>query len=189
MTQNSFSMLEPNFSPFPELRTERLLLRQLNVSDAAAMFAMRSDERVLKYIGREPHQNIEQSKSFIESINTNISNNESVLWGIAYLNEPSKIIGTICYWRLEPSNYRAEIGYALQPDHWGKGVMKEAIETVLEYGFGPMKLHSVEARTTPANISSCSVLEKTGFVKEGHLKEEFCFREQFYDTIIYSRLQ
>jgi RimJ/RimL family protein N-acetyltransferase len=52
-----------------------------------------------------------------------------------------------------------------------------------------MQLHSVEARIHATNIASAAILEATGFVKEGHLKEESHFRGHFFDTIIYSRLR
>jgi [ribosomal protein S5]-alanine N-acetyltransferase len=182
-------MLQPNFTPFPELTTDRLLLRRLTMDDAPAIFFLRSNETVLKFIGREPAASIEEAIAFIQRINTAIDTNESILWGITLQDNPTEVIGTICYWRLQPENYRTEIGYALHPGHWRKGIMKEAIQKVLEYGFETMKLHSVEARTSGDNIASGAILEATGFIKEGHLKEEFFFRGEFSDSIIYSRLQ
>jgi ribosomal-protein-alanine N-acetyltransferase len=182
-------MLELNFTPFPELTTSRLLLRRLKKEDAPDLFLLRSDEKVLQYIGREPAVSVIEVEKFIEKIQTAQQNNESILWGIAFADKPGIIIGTMCYWRLQPENYRAEIGYALRPEYWGKGIITEAINKVVEYGFNTMKLHSIEARTTPANVASGLVLEKTGFLKEGLLKEEFFFNGKFYDTVIYSRLQ
>ena len=182
-------MLQRNFTPFPELKTERLLLRQITMDDAADIFFLRSDETVLKFIGKEPASSIEEAKAFIMRVNNAVDTNESIIWAITLQDDPAKVIGTICYWRLQPENYRAEIGYALHPKYWRKGIMKEAILKVLDYGFETMKLHSVEARTSGDNIASGAILEATGFVKEGHLKEEFFFRGEFSDSIIYSRLQ
>ncbi|MCY7310927.1 MAG: GNAT family N-acetyltransferase [Chitinophagaceae bacterium] len=182
-------MLTPDFTPFPELKTKRLLLRRITMDDAAAIFFLRSDETVLKFIGKEPAASMEEAKAFIQRVNDAIDANESIIWAITLQHNPEEVIGTICYWRLQPENYRAEIGYALHPKHWRKGIMKEAIVEVLDYGFETMKLHSIEARTSTDNIASGSILEATGFVKEAHLKEEFFFRGEFSDTIIYSRLQ
>lgn len=159
------------------------------MDDAADIFFLRSDETVLKFIGKEPAASVEEAKTFIQRVNDAADANESIIWAITLKDDPVTVIGTICYWRLQPENYRAEIGYALHPNHWRKGIMKEAILKVLDYGFETMKLHSVEARTATDNIASGSVLQATGFVKEAHLKEEFFFRGEFLDTIIYSRLQ
>lgn len=182
-------MLELNFTPFPELKTERLLLRKLTTDDADELFFLRSNEDVMRYLGREPAKSVAEAEDFINKINKGIDKNEAIIWGIALLNERAKIIGTICFWNIKVENYRAEIGYILHPAHWGKGIMKEAIDIVTGYGFNEMKLHSIEAQLSPENIASSSLLEKTGFVKEGHLKDNYYFNGVFSDTAIYSRLK
>lgn len=182
-------MLTLNFTPFPELKTERLLLRKLEVTDAKEMFFLRSNENVLRYIGREPAKTIAEAEEFINKINKAVDKNESILWGIVFLNEPSIVIGTICLWNFKEEHYRGEIGYLLHPDHWRKGMMKEAINAVVDYGFTVLGLHSIEALLDPENMGSSSVLESTGFIKEGHLKESFYFNGVFKDEAIYSRLK
>jgi ribosomal-protein-alanine N-acetyltransferase len=182
-------MLALNFTPFPELKTGRLLLRKLQGSDANEMFFLRSNENVLRYIGREPTKTIAEAEEFINKINKAVDENESILWGIAFLNEPSTIIGTICIWNFQKEHYRGEIGFILHPGHWRKGIMKEAIHAVVDYGFTVLRLHSIEALLNPENIASSAVLESTGFIKEGHLKENFYFKGKFGDTAIYSRLK
>ncbi len=111
------------------------------------------------------------------------------MWAISLNKEPARLIGTICYWHFQKEHYRAEIGYALHTDFWRKGIMKEAILKVLDYGFNNLKLHSIEAHIDPANNGSAAILESTGFVKEAYFKESFYFRGQFLDTAIYSKLQ
>ncbi len=182
-------MLQPNFTPFPELSTERLLLRRITVKDAPELLFLRSDPAVLQFLSKKPATSIKEIEDFIGQIDLNIESNEGVLWGIALKEEPSKIIGTICYWHIVKENYRAEIGYALVPVWWRKGIMKETILKVLEYGFSTMGLHSVEARLNSANTGSSGVLESTGFVKEGCFKEDFFYAGKFEDTLVYSRLQ
>ena len=181
-------MIELNFTPFPELRTERLLLRRLEKTDANEIFFLRSNEDVLRHLGKEPATTIREAEEFIGLINKNVDNNESILWGIALQGHPSIIIGTICLWNFKKENYRGEIGYLLHPDHWRKGIIKEAINKVVDYGFNVLKLHSIEAQLSSGNIASSAALERTGFVKEAHLKENFYFKGEFSDTLIYSIL-
>ncbi len=182
-------MLELNFSPFPVLHTQRLLLREMITADATELFFLRSDPKVLQHIGREPAKSITEVEEFItKRIEARLAN-EAIMWGIALADKPATMIGSICYWNIQPDNYRAEIGYNLHPDHWGKGIITEAIREVVKYGFAMMKLHSIEARTNPANIASGLALEKAGFIKEGYLREEFFFKGQFFDSVIYSRLE
>ena len=182
-------MLTLNFKPFPEIKTGRLLLRKLKKTDAKELFFLRSDESVLRFLGKEPAKTVAEVEDFIGKINKAIDENDSVLWGIAFPNESSTIIGTICLWNFKPENYRSEIGYLLHPDHWRKGIMKEAVNAVVDYGFGVLGLHSIEALMDSENIASSSVLERTGFIKEGHLKESLYFNGRFSDTAIYSRLK
>ncbi len=182
-------MLELNFTPFPDLKTERLLLRRIKKDDATEIFFLRSDESVLKFIGKEPAKNIQEAEEFIEKIDANINSNQAIMWGIALKEDTRKLIGTICFWNIQTEHYRSEIGFVLHPAHWRKGIMKEAISKILDYGFTVMKLHSIEGRIHPENIGSASALESTGFKKEGYLKEDFFFRDQYMDTVIYSRLK
>jgi|SRR5687768_5069816 len=181
-------MIDVNFTPFPELKTERLLLRRLSQADANELFFLRSNDDVLRYLGREPATTVKEAEEFIGTINKNIDENESILWGIALLDKPSVLIGTICLWNFRKEHYCCEIGYLLHPDHWRKGIMKESIRCVVEFGFGVLGLHRIEALLTPGNTASSAVLESAQFIREGHLKENLYFKGKFDDTLIYSRL-
>ena len=181
-------MLQTNFDPFPELHTPRLLLRKLKKDDAPQLFVLRSDERVMQFIDRPRAKSVIEMEPFIEQINENAATGNSVLWAICLKEDPGTLIGTICFWHIDVDNYRTETGYLLHPEHWRKGIMKEAILSILDYGFNKMKLHSVEARFTPGNIASEAVLLSTGFVKEAHFRENVFYIGQFFDTVVYSRL-
>ncbi|MGH2552749.1 MAG: GNAT family N-acetyltransferase [Chitinophagaceae bacterium] len=182
-------MLKPDFNPFPELITERLRLRRITMEDAPEIYFLRSDPSVLKYLGKEPATSIKEAEEFIKNINEGIENNNAIIWAIVLAEYPSKVIGTICYWRMLKEHYRAELGYVLNPEYWGKGIMKEAIRKVLEYGFATLEIHSVEARINPGNIASSAVLEATGFIREAYYKEDYFYKGKFEDTAVYSRLQ
>lgn len=181
-------MLSLVFTPFPEIKTQRLLLRSMTEADAPELLFLRSDETVMQYIGREKTKSLEEAKEFILKINTSVAANESIFWAIALQNNPGTLIGTICFWNISKEHYRAEVGYMLHPAHWNKGIMKEAILAAIDYGFGEIRLHSIEARINPDNKASGVVLEKTGFIREAYFKEDFYFRGKFGDTAVYSLL-
>ena len=179
-------MLQPNFSPFPELKTERLLLREIYENDLNEILFLRSDKEILKYLDKDP-ATVEQTVEFIKTIREYVKNNESILWGIT-LPENNKVIGTICFWNITKQHYRAEIGYILHTQFQGKGIMHEAMIAVLDYGFNVMKLHSVEANVNPQNIASAKVLERNNFIREGYFKENYYHNGVFTDSAIYSLL-
>lgn len=179
-------MLTLNFTPFPVLETNRLLLRQLILADTEALFFLRSDEEMLRYLHKEPAKNTEEVMDFIKKINDFVIANESILWAIALKENPLLCMGTICFWNIRKEVYRAEIGYLLHPALQGKGVMKEAIQSVINYGFTQIQLHSIDAVVDPRNIASVKNLESFGFTKEAYLKEDFSFAGQFWDSVVYS---
>jgi ribosomal-protein-alanine N-acetyltransferase len=182
-------MLEPDFSQFPEITTARLLLRRITNEDAGEIFSMRSNEDVMKYLDRPRAQCMRDAEAYIEIVNKSLDLNDGILWGIALKEDRGRLIGYIGYWRMKKEHYRAEIGYMLDPAFWRKGIMREAMLAVLDYGFDVIHLHSIEANINPGNSASAGILEATGFVKEAHFKEDFFFDGTFRDTVIYSRLK
>ena len=183
-----FPMLEPNFSPFPEIQTARLLLRRIIKTDAPEILSMRSDDNVMKYIDREKAKTIEDAEAWIQMVNDVVDNNNGINWAISLLDQPQTQIGTIGFWRIIKQHYRAEVGYMLAPAYWRKGITKEALLAVIDHGFNNMQLHSIEAHINPGNAASAALLENTGFVREAYFKEDFYFRGSFIDTAIYSLL-
>src|SRR4051794_13282339 len=119
-------MLELNFTPFPEIKTERLTLREITMSDAAEMLVLRTDIDAMRYIDRPKPKSIEEMYELILKISQGIQQNNSIGWGITLLNS-NQLIGSIGYHRVEKENHRAEIGYMLLPSLWKKGYMSEAI--------------------------------------------------------------
>jgi ribosomal-protein-alanine N-acetyltransferase len=180
-------MLELNFMPFPILETERLELRRLVDADVDEIFTLRSDQELMKYIPRPLANTKEDALAHITMINDKIDSNKGINWAITFKDNP-KLIGIIGYYRIKPEHYRAEIGYMLLSEFQGQGIISEAINEVVNYGFKEMKLHSIEAIIAPKNFSSEKVLQKNGFVKEAHLKENEYYEGQFLDTVIYSLL-
>jgi ribosomal-protein-alanine N-acetyltransferase len=181
-------MLEISFFPFPNLKTQRLLLRRVNANDTDTILALRSNDEVMKYIPRPYLKNREDALELIAMLDDKIENGIGINWGIALLEEPEKIIGIIGHYRIKPEHYRAEVGYMLFPEYNGKGIVSEALQKVVEYGFKDMKLHSIEAVLDPDNKASEKVLLKNGFVKEAHLIENEFYEGRFLDSMIYSKL-
>ncbi|TDE05491.1 GNAT family N-acetyltransferase [Flavobacterium hiemivividum] len=180
-------MLTINFSPFPNLETERLSLRRVNKNDASAILELRSSPESMKYIPRPLLKTTEDALEHIAMIDDKIDNNEGINWAITLKND-SELIGLIGFYRIRPEHYRAEIGYMLLPDFSGKGIISEAVNELMNYGFKTMQLHSVEGVIDPNNLASEKVLQKNGFIKEAHLRENEYFEGRFWDSVIYSKL-
>jgi ribosomal-protein-alanine N-acetyltransferase len=180
------TMLNINFDPFPNLSTERLALRRMHDSDLDELLYLRSHLNIMKYIPRPLAATREDAYRIMKKVNDLILANEAITWGMVLKNEAG-LIGTIGYVRMAKEHFRAEIGYLLHDGYQGKGLMQEALTAVINYGFGVMKLHSVEAVVDPQNAASIKLLERNEFIKEAHFKEHEFFEGRFIDSVVYSR--
>ncbi|MBA2499327.1 MAG: GNAT family N-acetyltransferase [Chitinophagaceae bacterium] len=178
-------MLEVTFLPFPLLYTQRLVLRQITRQDAKEILNLRSNDLVMQFIGRPKMTSVQEAESWIEKFDISLAQQEGINWAIS-LKGNNTLLGTIGFWRLEKEHFRAEIGYLLNPDFQGKGIMNEAFEPVLNYGFEKMKLHSIMANVYPENKSSIRLLEKNGFQQEGYFRENYFHDGVFTDTSVFS---
>lgn len=179
-------MLEPNFTPFPVLTTERLMLRAITLQDVEVEFKLRSGPDTMKFLDREPLRCMAEAELRIKKITSDLHMNDGITWGISLKEDPAHMIGTIGFWRIIKEHFRAEIGYMLLPEYCKQGIMKEALVAVINYGFNELKLHSIEANINPDNIASASLLLATGFVKEACFKENYYFNGRFLDSEIFS---
>ncbi len=181
-------MLEVNFSPFPNLKTERLILRRLDKTDVNDLLTLRGNPEIMKYIPRPLTKTVEEALEHIAKIDDGIDTDQGINWAIC-LKTDNKFIGIIGHYKIQKENYRAEIGYMLLPEFHGQGIITEAIQEALNYGFDVLNLHSVEAIIDPRNEASERVLQKNGFVKEAHLLENGFYDGTFLDMVIYSLLK
>ena len=180
-------MLSVNFSPFPVIETERLLLRQTTQADVNELYYLRASEEVMKYIDRPRPKSTDDILELIEKIRKMIADNEGIEWAITLKPNPA-FIGTVSFHRIIKEHYRAEIGYLLHPAYHGKGIMSEAVKAVIAYGFDTLKLHSIEAHINPENVASQILLERNHFIREAYFKEDYFWNGKFLDTAIYSLL-
>lgn len=164
-------MVNRNFTPFPILTTERLTLRKLSTDDRQNIFALRSDTEINKYLNREPSRTIKDAISFIKKINDNIKNNNSIYWVIS-LTSTKTFVGTICLFDFSNEKNSCEIGYELMTKFQGQGIMKEAIEQVIDYAFKTLQFQKIVASTHHRNQSSTKLLTKFNFLQSQDADKE-----------------
>ena len=181
-------MVNTDFTIFSILYTERLILKEITDNDASVLFKMRCHADIMKYIDRPISRSIDDIHELIQKMEMMKTKGEGISWGIFKKENPDLKIGNIGLYRIIAEHYRAEVGYMLNTGNHQQGIMFEAIQKVIEFGFTNMKLHSIEANINPENIASKKLLEKTGFVREAYFKENYYFNGRFNDTEIYSLL-
>ncbi len=165
-----------------------MTLRPLELKDSEAIFQLRSNPEVMKYMDTETCLNSQDAEIFINRQIESNNNEQGANWGI-YLDNSDKAIGYAGFWRINKAHFRGEIGYALDPEYWRNGLMKEVLECVARFGFQNLGLHSIEANINPDNKASAKLLLKLGFKLEAKFKENFYFNGSFLDSEIYSLLK
>jgi len=175
------------FGEFPVLRTERLVLREIVPGDAAALYAIFSDAEAMQYYDIEVFTAMSQAGDLVENLRTRRAERKKIRWGIT-LRGDDTVIGTVGYvWMVERHRW-CEVGYDLVRSHWRRGIMAEALEAVVRFGFDRMQLHRVEALVDPRNAGSIGVLEKLGFTREAVMRERFLMKDGYWDDVMYARL-
>ncbi len=161
------------------IETERLILRELQQSDADAFFEMDSSVEVHKYLGNNPIKTIEHIYDVIANIHQQYLDNGIGRWATI-----EKSSGTFIGWsglkfrRDEENNHINfyDVGYRLHPNYWSKGYATESCKAALEYGFKTLNSNKIIGTTNEENKASRRVLEKCGlkFVEKFMWKEIKC---------------
>ncbi len=170
------------------LVTNRLRLRQIQIADAEALYAVKSDPEVTSRYGQEPHRSVDETHAWVQRCLADYERHEAIVWAIT-LKDDEKAIGECCLWNFDPNFHFAELGYELHPAHWHNGLMTEALSAILTYGFGDLGLHRIEADPLAANRPSQELLLKLGFTHEGTLRQRHFFHDQYYDMLVFGLLK
>lgn len=167
----------------PTLTTARLVLRQLREDDAAALFPVLSDPEVMTWWSSGAHTSPAETADYVKG---NAAEGQGYLcWAITSGDDTA--LGWVILIDGKPDV--KEIGYILHRGHWGRGIVREAVARVIEYGFDELKLRRVFADTDPENAGSIGLLERLGFQREGHLRGEWETHIGVRDSLIYGLLR
>jgi RimJ/RimL family protein N-acetyltransferase len=172
----------------PAVEAPRVCLRHLNEADIPALFEVFGDPRVMRYWGWPAFDEVSKARQLLENIHDLFREQSLFQWGIARL-EDDRVIGTCTLYRVEPTNRRAEIGYILGYDHWGKGLAGEAVNALLGFVFDHLGLLRIEADVDPRNDRSLRMLERMGFKREGLLRERHRIAGEVQDTVLLGLLR
>ncbi|NML62644.1 GNAT family N-acetyltransferase [Massilia sp. RP-1-19] len=170
------------------ISTTRLTLRPPCRGDEDALFALHSDAEVMRYFSEPPWTDPERATRQVDDDAAAFERGDYVRFAIV-LNETQHLIGNCTLFALHRQNRRAEIGYALQRQHWGKGYMNEALSALLAHCFDDLDLNRLEADIDPRNAASRGCLERLGFVCEGLLRERWIVGGEVCDSALYGLLR
>ena len=171
------------------LEGNRIKLRTLKFSDIEDIREFAKNKKITKYtFVIPPPFTRKQTQVFIKKITKEKERGISYYFGIE-LKENRKLIGTMNLVKIDQKNKNAEVGFWIAPKYQGKGLAKEALNLILDFGFKKLKLKRIEARVFHKNKPPQKLLEKMGFKLEGRLRKKTFFKNQWFDDLLYGILR
>ena len=171
---------------FETIETSRLILKGISPDDMKYIFENLTKSEIKKILGHRSEE--DYRKEEIKHKNGYSSYNRSFILFLLTDNESNIIIGRcgLHNWNIE--HKRAEIGYIMEDESFkGKGLMTEAINAIMNYGFNKMNLNRIEALVGIGNVPSIRLMEKYNFKMEGVLRQHYHISKKIEDSILVSK--
>ncbi len=160
-------------------------IREWQESDAKALSLLLNDKRVLDNL-RDGLPFPYTEADALYYINSCLSADKNEQFCFAIVNS-GKVVGSIGVFRQGNIHFRtAELGYYIGVEHWGKGIMTEAVRLVCKHVFDNTDIVRIYAEPFAENIGSCRVLEKNGFLLEGIMRKNACKNGVLRDMKLYA---
>jgi len=171
------------------LKTNRLILRLPTEADHEKFKDF--DERNMEHLSPWRSANGESKKDHNTQLiqwEQEFKEGKSIRFLLFLKDDPEgEIIGFCNFSQIFRGSFQAcYLGYHIDKDFEGKGFMSEAVAKAIEYMFEQQKLHRIMANYMPSNKKSAQLLQKLGFVVEGHAKKYLLINGQWEDHILTS---
>ncbi len=173
------------------LETERLVLRDFVIEDWPTVLAYQRDPRYNRYYpDRWVDRSDDEVRAFVQRLIDCQHESPRRTFQLAItLPETGAVIGNCGVRRKPGTEWDAEIGYELNPEHWGRGYATEVARTMVAFGFDELGLHRVSARCIADNLASANVLRKVGMRLEGRIREHEHFQGRWWDSLDFGLLE
>jgi RimJ/RimL family protein N-acetyltransferase len=170
------------------LHTPRLLLRPLAEADVPALHAIHADAEAMRYWDGTVWTSDARGRAMVAR-DAAATGREYLRLGIVPQPGNGPLIGTCALWRIDAQSRRAEIGYILAREQWGRGLAHEALSALIDHAFTVLDLNRLEADTDPRNVRSTALLQHLGFVQEGLFRERCIVDGEVSDSAMFGLLR
>jgi len=177
---------------FPIIETDRLKLDEIKMDDRESIFDLFSNNDVVKYYDLAAFSHIHQADKLIEMVKARFYDSLGIRWAIR-LKDTQQCIGTCGFNSWNLASRSAVIGYDLNRNFWGRGLITEALNCIIKTAFaGNLKcdnINRIQADTVLGNFASEAVLAKLGFRKEGVRRQSGYWKGKYHDLTCYGLLK
>lgn len=170
---------------FPVLESERTVLRQFKAADLENVFKGLSDPAVIKYYGIS-FDTLEATKEQMAWF-ADLEKNEKGIWWAVCSKTDGSFLGAGGLNDMSKQNKKAEIGFWLLPENWGKGFMTETMPLIFDYAFNTIGLHRIEGFVETENVNCKKAVTKLNFKLEGTMRDCEVKNGQFISVNIYAK--
>ncbi|WP_102273085.1 GNAT family N-acetyltransferase [Cytobacillus massiliigabonensis] len=176
-----------NHCLFHSLEGENIYFKALSTDDVQEIHSYASDEEVSRFIGWNLMNKLSETHSYIEVMLKRESEG-TYFYASIVQKSTEAIVGTAMIFNFDHEANKAEIGYVLHKDHWGKGYGTECVALMSDFAFKSLNLHKVYASVVDANIGSARILEKNKFELEGRLRDHYFIEDKYYDALLFGKI-
>lgn len=169
------------------IRGKTLVLRPLEESDAEKLRSWRMHDGTRRaYLGYRFPIVAEAEREWVLRV-ADPSNRDLVYLGATH--EPDGLVGLVNLRDISWIDRTAKLGVLIGPEFQGRGFGREAVELVLQYGFGDLNLHRVELEVRGDNDRAIALYRALGFREEGRLRERWFDNDRYHDIIVMGLLR
>lgn len=161
------------------------MLREFRFEDVADVQRYASDAEVVRFTDWGPSSAEETRARVVEKADRGVEGDDVFSWAVTLRGE-DRVVGSAEVRIDSREHRRAELGYVLAREVWGRGLATEAALLLRAHAFGPLGMHRLCATCHPDNRASVRVLEKAGLQLEGRLRDHLWVRGAWRDSLLYA---
>lgn len=178
------------FDQFPHIETAHVLLRATVPGDADDLFALYSREEVFRFIPGEARRHRDTVANMIGHFARDFGKKKQIYLAICTPDAPERMLGLAEMFDYDARVNCITVGYRLHPDAWGRGIATHTAGAMAAYLHGVVGINRVQAFVMPGNVASQRVLEKSGFTREGLLRQcQYWKGRGVVDLVVFSMLR
>ncbi|MFW9989144.1 MAG: GNAT family N-acetyltransferase [Candidatus Odinarchaeota archaeon] len=173
-----------DFDVIEEISDRNLFLRKISKNDIDFFFKSLNEKNLTAYLSLGPLSSLEHSKALIKNYLRYWDKYVQFNYIIEIHNLDIIKIGSISLWNVNWQHRRTQIGVWILPKFWGKGLAERSLNLIKKISFNHLKMNRLEAYIALDNKRSVSLFERSGFKREGTLKQYLKFQGKYHDAII-----
>lgn len=177
-----------DFSHFPVLETDRLLLREMTPQDVNALLKLFGNPQVVKFLDMNPIKTADQAEEWMRWIGGIFSSKGGLRWGIESKVD-GEFIGSAGLHSWNREAHYAQLGFDIAQQHWKENYPEEVARAIIRFGWDQMNLNRIEVNMVQGNVALMKIMEHLGFRHEGVFRQRLRKGGKYYDVHLYGLLR